>query len=91
MNNAGGGNFVQQIQAQKAEKARTNEQLKVLEDKAAEQHQIMYNSLVGINAEIANKFFKESNSDISLSARILSAVTLMVRCLLLSSQSRYAT
>lgn len=78
MSAAGGGNFLQQIQAAKAEKAQTIEQLKVLDEKVAEQHHKVYSSLLGINAEIANKFFKESTSDISFSARISSAVALMV-------------
>lgn len=74
-----GGNVVQQIQIQKAEKAQTIEQLKALEEKASEQHQSMYSAVLGINAEIANKFFKELNSDISFSSRMSSAVNLMVR------------
>lgn len=77
--NFNGGNFVQQIQIQKAEKARTIEQLKALEEKASEQYQSMYSAVLGINAEIANKFFKELSYDISFSSRVSSAVNLMVK------------
>lgn len=77
MNSTCDGNVVQYIQLQKAEKSVIVEQLKKLEDNTSEQHQKMYSAMLGINAEIANKFFKDTTSEIAFSSRMLSAVTLM--------------
>lgn len=75
-----GSNYVQLIQGLKAEKVQTIEDTRQLRDELDRVQGNAYNIVVQLNAEIANKYFKEINHDIPFSTRINAAVSLMVRC-----------
>lgn len=73
-----GSYFLQQIQSLKLEKIQRLEELRNLSDISSGRHQQVYGLMLAINAEIANKHFKEVNSDLTLPYRIGSSVSLMV-------------
>jgi hypothetical protein len=75
-----GSVYVQKIEAQKAEKAGTSDLIRDLKEELAGAQHIAYTVLSQLNGEIANKYFKEVNHEISFTNRINSAVVLMVRC-----------
>ena len=74
-----GNNYVQLILNLKAEKAQIVEDTRQLKDELDRVQANAYNTVVQLNAEIANKYFKEVNHDIPFSTRISAAVSLMVK------------
>ena len=73
-----GSQYQLQIQALRQEKNQTEDEIKVLADRSSEWQLKVYRLILVINAEIANKHFKEVNSELLLPNRISSAVALMV-------------
>lgn len=76
--NVSGAQYQLQIQALKQEKMQTESEIKLLADRSSEWQLKVYRLMLVINAEIANKHFKEINSGLLLPDRIVSAVSLMV-------------
>lgn len=73
-----GSTYLQLIEAQKLEKYQTAEQIRKLRLGLDEAQRNAYQALLKLNAEIANKCFKEISHDMPFSSRISSATTLMV-------------
>jgi len=73
-----GAQYQLQIQALRQEKSQTEDEIRGLADRSSEWQLKVYRLMLVINAEIANKHFKETNSDLFLPNRIISAVALMV-------------
>lgn len=74
-----GSDYIHLIESKKAEKLLTTEQLSKLQDKCTRVQSDLYNTSLKLNAEIANKYFKEINHEIPITNRISSAIVLMVR------------
>jgi hypothetical protein len=77
--NINGNAYVQLIQAQKQEKLETLENVRKLKAGVESAQREAYAAVLKLNAEMANKCFKEPSHDIPFCERITSAVSLMVR------------
>lgn len=73
-----GNTYVQLIQGLKLEKIETLEEIRTLKDELDTAQHTAYSVLLKLNAEIANKYFKEVDHEVPFNSRIKSAVTLMV-------------
>jgi hypothetical protein len=76
--NINGNAYVQLIQAEKQEKLETLENIRKLKAEVESAQREAYAAVLKLNAEMANKCFKEPSHDIPFCERVTSAVSLMV-------------
>lgn len=74
--------YLQQMEALRQEKVKLGDEIKLLIEQSSEGQQKVHQLMSAVNAEIANRHFKEINSELMLPSRISSAISLMVRCML---------
>lgn len=81
--------YVQQMEALRQEKVRLGDEIKQLIEQSSEGQQKVHQLMSAVNAEIANRHFKEINPELMLPSRISSAVSLMVTHVLLAALSTH--
>jgi len=79
--------YVQQMEALRQEKVKLGDEIKLLIGQSSEGQQKVHQLMSTVNAEIANRHFKEINPELMLPSRINSAISLMVRRLLVAGSS----
>ena len=81
--------YVQQMEALRQEKVKLGDEIKQLIEQSSEGQHKVHQLMSAVNAEIANRHFKEINPELMLPSRINSAISLMVTHVLLAALSTH--